>query len=176
MVSWWSRFSQITQIWHFCTKLTLRDFKRFQQKIKLPPVGTEVTTDHHWFRSLINAYPTVLSRHVLNRRSFVQWTWVISRLKRACTRMHSSRMYTTHSSSCQLWGGVLPQCMLGYTPRCGPGDPPGQTPQALPWVWAWKPARHAGIHTALETCKACWDTSCKACWDTIPPLWTDRHM
>ena len=31
-------------------------------------------------------------------------------------------------------------------PRCGPGDPlPGQTPQALPWVWAWRPARHAGI-------------------------------
>ena len=31
------------------------------------------------------------------------------------------------------------------TPRCGPGDPPGQTPQPPPWVWAWKPARHAGI-------------------------------
>ena len=23
---------------------------------------------------------------------------------------------------------------------------PGQTPQAPPWVWAWKPTRHAGIH------------------------------
>ena len=62
------------------------------------------------------------------------------------------------------WGGCLPQCMLGYTPGCGPGDPPlqarslnfppecglgdpppGQTPQLPPWVWAWKPARHAGI-------------------------------
>ena len=43
--------------------------------------------------------------------------------------------------------GGLPQCMLGYTPPgCGPGDlPPGQTPQLPPWVWAWKPARHAGI-------------------------------
>ena len=48
------------------------------------------------------------------------------------------------------------------SPRCGPGDPPGQTPQLPPcvwvwrlppgqtpqlppWVWAWRPARHAGI-------------------------------
>ena len=30
-------------------------------------------------------------------------------------------------------------------PRCGPGYPPGQTPQLPPWVWAWRPARHAGI-------------------------------
>ena len=47
-------------------------------------------------------------------------------------------------------------------PGCGPGDPllgmgletpldvgletsSGQTPQLLPWVWACKPARHAGI-------------------------------
>ena len=22
---------------------------------------------------------------------------------------------------------------------CEPGDPPGQTPQLLPWVWAWRP-------------------------------------
>ena len=26
---------------------------KFQQKIKLPPVGIELTTDHHWFRSLM---------------------------------------------------------------------------------------------------------------------------
>ena len=94
------------------------------------------------------------------------------------TRMHSSRMRTAHSSSHQLGG--LPQCMLGYPPceprdppLCRPGDPPGcgprdpsvvgletplwPDPQALPWVWAWKPARQAGIHP-LETCKACWDT------------------
>ena len=90
------------------------------------------------------------------------------------------------------WGG-LPQCMLGYSPGCGPGDPlgvgfetpswvwawrhpgqtlqpspgcgaggppwpdpststwvcawrpPGQTPNALPWVWCWRPTRHARI-------------------------------
>ena len=24
-------------------------------------------------------------------------------------------------------------------PRCGLGDPPGQTPQLPPWVWVWKP-------------------------------------
>ena len=48
----WS-FSQITQIWHFCIELTSRSFKRFKQKIKLPPVGIEFTIDHHWFRSLM---------------------------------------------------------------------------------------------------------------------------
>ena len=31
-------------------------------------------------------------------------------------------------------GGILPQCMVGYTHPPGPGlDPPGQTPQPLPW-------------------------------------------
>ena len=82
------------------------------------------------------------------------------------TRMHSSMMRTTRSSS-RLLGeaGCMPQCMLGYPPgcgpggnplgvgletpsRCGPGDPPGvgletphpgQTPQLPPWVWAWIP-------------------------------------
>ena len=51
---------------------------------------------------------------------------------------------------------------------CGPRDPPGQTPQLPPWVWAWRPARHAGI-PPLETCKACWDTTCSVCWDTTTP-------
>ena len=64
-----------------------------------------------------------------------------------------------------------PGCGPGYPPRCGPGDPPrcgpGQTPQPHPWVWAWRPARHAGIPPP-ETCRACWDTT--------PPLWTDRHV
>ena len=58
--------------------------------------------------------------------------------------MYSSRMRTARSSSRP--GGGLPQCMLGHTPQV--------------WVWAWKPARHAGI--SPETC-------CKACWDTTPP-------
>ena len=92
------------------------------------------------------------------------------------TRMHSSRMRTTCSSS-HLLRGCLPQCMLEYTPqvwawkppwvwvwrhppRCGPGDPPRPDPSSSPWVWAWKPARHAGIlPLPLETCKACWDTT-----------------
>ena len=55
---------------------------------------------------------------------------------------------------------------LNFPLGCGPGDPPGQTPQLppgcgpgdlqgmlgyhpprqlQPWMWAWKPARHAGI-------------------------------
>ena len=65
------------------------------------------------------------------------------------TRIHSSRLCTTHSSS--HWGG-LPLCILGYPlpPGCGPGDPPpgvgletppGQTSQLPPWVWAWGPPR-----------------------------------
>ena len=36
-------FPFTTQIWHFCTKSTSRGFKRLQQKIKLPPVGSEQT-------------------------------------------------------------------------------------------------------------------------------------
>ena len=63
------------------------------------------------------------------------------------TRMHSSRMRTTRSSSCWVVG--LPQCMLGYTPqvwawrppRCGSGEPPGCGPGDTPQVWAWRPPR-----------------------------------
>ena len=61
-----------------------------------------------------------------------------------------SRMRTTHSSS--HWGVCLSACRdtppwvwAWRPPRCGPGDPPDQTPQLPPCVWAWKPARHAGI-------------------------------
>ena len=97
--------------------------------------------------------------------------------------MHSSRMCTTHSSSCLL-GGCLSQCMLGYPPRCGPGDPLGvgletspsgpgdplgvglETPR--PYTSTLPPG--VGLETplarplnfpwgvGLETCKACWDT------------------
>ena len=34
---------------------------KFQQNIKLPPVGIELTTQRHWFRSLVL---TQLSTHV----------------------------------------------------------------------------------------------------------------
>ena len=43
-----------------------------------------------------------------------------------------------------------------FPPGCGPGDPPGQTPQLPPRVWAWRPARHAGIPPPCgqtDTCK-----------------------
>ena len=47
------------------------------------------------------------------------------------TRMHSSRMRTARSRSRLLGGGgVLPQCMLGYTPWVWAWRPP--------WVWAWR--------------------------------------
>ena len=50
--------------------------------------------------------------------------------------MHSNRMHTASSSS-HLLGG-LSQCMLGYTPQCGPRTPQVWA-QGLPWVWAWRP-------------------------------------
>ena len=61
--------------------------------------------------------------------------------------------------------GDPPGCRPGDPPGCRTGGPPGQTPQPAPlgvvletpppsktpqapnWVWARKPARHAGIHT-----------------------------
>ena len=45
--SWAMEFFLSYTIWHFwyfCTKLTTRDFEKFQQKIKLSPVGIELTT------------------------------------------------------------------------------------------------------------------------------------
>ena len=87
------------------------------------------------------------------------------------TRMHSSRMHTTHSSS------RLPQCMLGYNPPgpgppgvaletppsvgletpppdpstsppgCGPGDPPTRPLNISPWVWAWRPPQARPLNT-----------------------------
>ena len=57
---------------------------------------------------------------------------------------------------------------LNFPLGCGPGDPPGQIPlnfplecgpvdppwpdppQLPPWVWAWKPARHAGKPPAMH--------------------------
>ena len=42
-------------------------------------------------------------------------------------------------------GDPPPARPLNFPPGSGPGDPPGQTPQPPPWVWAWRPARHAGI-------------------------------
>ena len=86
------------------------------------------------------------------------------------TRMHSSRMCATCSSSRLIGGGsasvharIPPRCGPGdrpslgsgdspgvgletplgvglETPRCGPGDPPGCRP-GDPQVWAWRPPR-----------------------------------
>ena len=58
----------------------------------------------------------------------------------------------------QVWPGDPPGCGPGdppgqtpqLPPGCGPGDTPGQTPQLPPWVWAWRPARHAGIPPAMH--------------------------
>ena len=45
-----------------------------------------------------------------------------------------------------LGGVCLSACWDTHPPPgCGPGEPPDQTPQPPPWVWAWRPGRHAGI-------------------------------
>ena len=87
------------------------------------------------------------------------------------TRIHSSRMRTAHSSS-HLLRGCLSQCMLGHPPPriwawrppwCGPGDPPGQTPQLPPLGEGLETplARplNLPLGVGLETCNACWDTT-----------------
>ena len=92
--------------------------------------------------------------------------------------MHSSRMCTARSSSCQ--GGSASVHAGIHPPGCGPGDPQ---------VWAWRPPRcgpgdplllGVGLETplpdpstsplgvGLETCKACWDI-------TIPWRPAARH-
>ena len=104
----------------------------------------------------------------IEKRTFMFSFYINFYINVLATRMHSSRMSTARSSSPLLQGGCLPQCMLGYSPCCGPGDPPvvglrspgcgpgappgygpgdpapGQTPQLPPWVWAWRPAMYAG--------------------------------
>ena len=92
------------------------------------------------------------------------------------TRMHSSRMRTTRSSE----SVCLSACWVIPPRGVGLETPSGQTPQLPPWVWAWRPARHAGIPPSPppETCcKACWDTTCNAFWDTYTPCEQNhRHV
>ena len=73
------------------------------------------------------------------------------------TRMHSSRMRTTCSSSCLLWGWVClsacwdtPQVWASRPPLgvcletpsgCGPGEIPWVWAWRPPWVWAWRPPK-----------------------------------
>ena len=68
--------------------------------------------------------------------------------------MHSSRMRTARSSSRQPGGSASVHAGI-HPPGVGPEPPPGvgletpwPDPQAPPGVWAWKPARHAGIPPA----------------------------
>ena len=62
--------------------------------------------------------------------------------------MHSSRMCTARSSSRDVGRSPHPP-RAGTPPEQSPppraGIPPPDPPQLTPWVWAWKPARHAGI-------------------------------
>ena len=66
-----------------------------------------------------------------------------------------------------LGRGCLPQCMLGYTPRPGPGDPPGCGPGEPPRVWAWRTPPPPSSQTPQPPPRV---------WAWRPPLWTNRQM
>ena len=72
------------------------------------------------------------------------------------TRMHSSRMRTTRSSSHLLGGVCLNACW--DTPGCGPGDPPRPDPSTFPRMWAWRPPRPdlatSPLYVGVETPQA----------------------
>ena len=55
----------------FVYKINIEGFKKFQQKIKLPPVGFELTTAAI---RILSALPTQPPSHLLNRRS-LYWSW-----------------------------------------------------------------------------------------------------
>ena len=94
------------------------------------------------------------------------------------TRMHSSTMRTTHSSTSQVCvgsasvrSGIQPLgCGPGDPPRCRPGDPtqmwacryPRPDPSTSPWVWALRPPQPdpstSPLGVGLETCMTCLDT------------------
>ena len=60
-------------------------------------------------------------------------------MKSFSTRMHSSRMRTTHSSSCLLGSVCLSACW-DTSPGVGLETPPPSVGlETPPWVWAWKP-------------------------------------
>ena len=85
----------------------------------------------------------------------------------AQTRMHSSGMRTTRSSS-------HPRGLHQAPPRADPPARHAGIPPAMHTGIAHTPARHAGIPPAMHARiphpnKACWDTTCNACWDSTPP-------
>ena len=106
--------------------------------------------------------------------------------------MHSSRMCTARSSSCQggsasVHAGIHPPWVWAWRPPvvgletpqvwawrpptlgCGPGDPPARPLNFPPGCGPGNLQSMLGYHHPLETCcKAYWDTTCDACWDTNP--------
>ena len=85
---------------------------------------------------------TILPASTVKRETLIHFFCQVLKFKAVkfrLTRMHSSRMRTARSRSLLL-GRVSASVHAGIHPqRCGPGDPPGQTPQLPPWVWAWRP-------------------------------------
>ena len=115
--------------------------------------------------------------------------------------MHSSRKHTARSSSHpggsphnhHPWDQAPPTSpradplrtrhphweQTPHPPGCGPGDPSFQPdpPKLLPWVWAWKPARHAGITPPPSLEPSARHAGIPPTMHAvIPPLWTDRHL
>ena len=90
-------------------------------------------------------------------------------------------------SSPQCGPGDSPMCGPGDPPRCGPGDhhppgvgletPPRPGPSTSPWVWAWRPAWHAGIPPPPGDLQGIlgYHLQCMLGYHPPPP-WTDRHV
>ena len=76
----------------------------------------------------------------------------------------------------QVWAWRSPGCEPGDPPECGSGDPPGETPQLLPWVWAWKPGRHAGIPPPGDLLQGMLGYHMQCMLGYHPPPCTDRHV
>ena len=137
---------------------------RFNHSITCRCLSKMSTTNYlEWNFKLSNWVATFTIWHLVSRR-FLS-------LNIFETRMHSSRIRTARSSSRHPPSGAdtslsLPQTRhplpqadnppragtppgqipLNFPVGCVPGDPPRPDPPKLhPWVWAWKPAKHAGI-------------------------------
>ena len=67
-----------------------------------------------------------------------------------------------------LGRGCLPQCILGYTPRPGPGDPSGCGPG--------EPPPGVGLENPSSTLQPDPSTSPQGVGLETPPLWTNRQM
>ena len=71
------------------------------------------------------------------------------------TRMHSSRMHATCSSSRPWWGGIcLSTCWNSHSPGVGL-----KTSTSVGLETPWPDPSTSPLGVGMETCKPCWDTT-----------------